>query len=201
MVKALSISGSQLSNLSWNLPRCSRKIRKRGCWNVATETKSTKCTNLYSQCRLKSIVNPNGLIKIAAEKNIIFKSIKQQTEDNLETGLVCHHDNDKQCIKSRYIGWYFQYQIEIRRGLAERKPISMLLLWISLGLGLVPLCSETNFYRTLVQYLSTLVTDHICKSEFVYLKVTKYVLFLQLKYRYFWWKVCRPQNRRMYIAL
>ena len=85
--------------------------------------------------------------------------------------------------------------------MAERKPISMLLLWISLGLGLVPLCSEAIFYRTLVQYLSTLVTDHSIKSEFVHLKVTKYVLFLQLKYRYFWWKVCRPQNRRMYIAL
>ena len=165
------------------------------------QKKSPKCTNLNLLCRSESIVDSNSLMMFAAHKNIIIKSIKRRTEDNLETRFVCHHDNDKQCIKSRYIGWYFQYQIEIRRGLAERKPISMLLLWISLGPGLVPLCSETNFYRTLVQYLSTLVTDHICKSEFVYLKVTKYVLFLQLKYRYFWWKVCRPQNRRVYIAL
>ena len=101
----------------------------------AASCNGNKITQMYPFIFAVSLVHSNSLIIIAAHKSIIITSIMRQTEDNLETRFVCHHDNDKQCIKSRYIGWYFQYQIEIRRGLAERKPISMLLLWISLGLG------------------------------------------------------------------
>ena len=128
IVNALKAFQEDLSPLT-SIFKCQRKIRK------GTETKLPKCTNSNSLCGSESLVDSNSLLIFAAHKSIIIKSIKRRTEDNLETRFVCHHDNDKQCIKSRYIGWYFQYQIEIRRGLAERKPISMLLLWISLGLG------------------------------------------------------------------